>query len=133
MADSPAKLARDLFVTAGTTAGVVAAVVAKATAEVKVEAVRNSRASSGQSARKAPDAITSEIGKRRTMIEGVVGYEARGQGNLGHLLEYGSSLGNVRNPPHRDLGRALDNAEQGFVDDIGRAAVVAFTRTRGGI
>lgn len=49
--------------------------------------------------------------------EAEVGYDKRGQGNLGAILEYGS----IHNPPHNDLGRALEAEAPVMVKYIGDA------------
>lgn len=91
-----------------------AAVVGKGLHNIKTEAVNNAKASSGTHAAKYPDTITYSPDDGG--LSGEVGPEKRGQGNLGPILENGS----VHNPPHRDLGRALDNEEPKFLAEVSK-------------
>lgn len=91
-----------------------AAVVAKGLLNVKDGARRNATASSGTHAKKYPGTIT--YGPDPDGLGGEVGPERRGQGHLGPILENGS----VHNPPHRDLGRALDAEEPRFLLEAAR-------------
>ena len=56
-------------------------------------------------ARLYPQSITFDVTVERDGIDGKVGPDKdRPQGALGNLIEYGSA----NNPPHNDLGAALD-------------------------
>lgn len=110
-------LARELELAAATMPARAAAVVAKAAVNVKQEARRNATASSGSHAKKYPATIGYDV------VDGGLGAEIgpkrQGQGNLGPILENGS----VNNPPHRDLGRALDAEEPRFLAEAAEIAV----------
>lgn len=94
-----------------------AAVVAKAALNIKEEARRNATASSGTHAKKYPGTITYDVDAGGLSAE--IGPERRGQGNLGPILENGS----VHNPPHRDLGRALDSEIPRFLLEAGKVGL----------
>lgn len=104
-----AGLARELELAAAEMPVKAAAVVAKTALMVKEEARRNATASSGTHAKLYPGTITYGVDAGGLSAE--IGPERRGQGNLGPILENGS----VHNPPHRDLGRALDTEEPRFI------------------
>lgn len=107
-------LARELELAAAEMPVRAAAVVAKAAVNVKQEARKNAEASSGKHAKLYPGTIT--YGLEAGGLGAEIGPEKRGQGNLGHILEYGKvTFGGVHNPPHRDLGRALDSEEPRFI------------------
>ena len=108
------QLARDLERAAVTVPVRGAAVVAKGLNNIKGEARRNATASSGTHAAQYPGTITYGIDEGG--LGGEVGPERKGQGNLGPILENGS----VHNPPHRDLGRALDAEEPRFLEEIAK-------------
>lgn len=109
MDDSLAGLARDLAAAGTRVTAAAAGVVAKGALNVKEGARRNATASSGTHAAQYPSTITYDLDPDRLGAE--IGPERRGQGNLGPILEYGSA----HNPPHRDLGRALDTEEPLFI------------------
>lgn len=111
-----AGLARQLELAAAEAPVKCAAVVAKAALNVKEEARRNAQQTSGTHARKYPGTITYGIDNGGLGAE--IGPERRGQGNLGPLLEHGSR----NNPPHRDLGRALDTEEPRFLLEAAKMA-----------
>lgn len=110
-------LARELAASAASVSTRAAAVVAKGALNVKNDARANAKASSGTHAAKYPDTITysPDLGG----LSAEIGPEKRGQGNLGPILEGGS----VNNPPHRDLGRALDNEEPRFMAEAAKLAM----------
>jgi hypothetical protein len=114
MVDTPDSLAADMLKAAAGAVAATRAVVQKGALNVKTEGRKNSAASSGTAAAGAPSTITYDTKVGRTSIEAEIGYEKRGQGKLGNLLEYGSR----NNPPHRDLGRALDSEEPRFEQAI---------------
>lgn len=91
-----------------------AAVVAKGLLNIKDDARRNATASSGTHAKAYPGTITYDPDPGG--LSGEVGPERRGQGHLGPILENGS----VHNPPHRDLGRALDAEEPKFIAEAAK-------------
>lgn len=108
-------IARDLAAAAATAPVQAAAVVAKGAINVKDEARRNATASSGTHAALYPATIGYDITAGGLAAE--IGPARRGQGNLGPILEYGV---NGHNPPHRDLGRALDSEEPRFLAEAAK-------------
>jgi len=95
-------------------------VVKRGALNVKNEARRNSVASSGFSARHAPQTIAfDEVEVHGQTISAEVGYLGGKQAKLGVLLEFGG--GRDHSPPHHDLRRALDAEEPGFVRAMGDA------------
>ena len=107
-----AQLARDFATAAASAPELARGVVAKGALNVKNQARINAKETSGTHAAKYPDTITySEPTILGALVESEIGPEKRGQGNLGPILENGS----VHNPPHRDLGRALDDEEPRFL------------------
>jgi hypothetical protein len=95
-------------------------VVKRGALNVKNEARRNSIASSGFSARHAPQTIAfDDVKADGTTISAEVGYLGAGQAKLGVLLEFGG--GRDHSPPHHDLRRALEAEEPGFVRAMGDA------------
>lgn len=96
------------------------AVVRRGALNVKNDARRNSIASSGFSARYAPQTIGFDDAKvDGTTISAEVGYLGAGQAKLGVLLEFGG--GRDHSPPHHDLRRALDAEEPRFLRAIADA------------
>lgn len=95
------------------------AVVAKGALNVKNEARKNAQASAGTHAKLYPGTITYDPTDGGLAAE--IGPEKRGQGNLGPILEYGN--GGAKNPPHRDLGRALDVEEPRFLAEAAKIAL----------
>ena len=77
-------------------------VVKKGALEIKKAAQRSAKGAGGAHAKSAWLAIQFDM---TTQDEAEIGYNKRGQGKLGNLLEYGS----VNNPPHDDLGQALES------------------------
>ena len=77
---------------------------------------QNARASSGRHAPAYPSAVSFDFGAYGPDIfMAIIGPDKGApQGALGNLLEYGS----VKNPPHRDGGRALDAEEPRFEAQI---------------
>jgi hypothetical protein len=111
--DTPDTLAAALLKAAGLALPTATAVVTKGALNVKQEGRRSSAISSGKTAAGAPKTINFDVElKPPFAVEADIGYDKTGQGNFGAILEYGS--GQARNPPHRDLGRALDAEEQRF-------------------
>lgn len=55
--------------------------------------------------------ITAETRHVGHVVEAEIGPEKGGQGNLGHILEYGTA----KSPPHAHLGPALDREAPDFV------------------
>lgn len=112
-----AALAREFQLAAAEMPARAAALVAKGALNVKEEARRNATQSSGTHAAKYPETITYEVDVGGLGAE--IGPERRGQGNLGPILEYGSR----NNPPHRDLGRALDAEEPRFLAEAAKLSL----------
>ena len=109
MAQSLDSFARDLRAAAEHAPREAAAVVSKGALNVKTDARANARASSGVHAAKYPDTIGYDLDADGLGAE--IGPARSGQGHLGPILENGS----INNPPHRDLGRAMDVEEPRFV------------------
>lgn len=110
-------LARELELAAVEMPARAAAVVAKGLLNIKSDARRNAEQTSGAHAAKYPETIT--YGVDAGGLSGEVGPERKGQGNLGPILENGSR----NNPPHRDLGRALDSEEPRFIAEAVKLAI----------
>jgi hypothetical protein len=89
------RLAADLARAAAEAPIKAAAMVEKGALNVKEQAIRNARQTSGVHARHYPDTISYGIDVGGLSAE--IGPERRGQGNLGPILENGS----INNPPHR--------------------------------
>jgi hypothetical protein len=81
-------------------------VVSKGALNVKRDWAKNARASSGRHAPAYPASISYDLlSVGPDITDARIGPDKGApQGALGNLLEYGS----VKNPPHRDGGRALD-------------------------
>jgi hypothetical protein len=102
---SPESLARDLLKAAGEAGALVKAVVGKGAQNIKTQGRNNAIASAPIHNAHAPYAITYDTKFQGTSFMAEIGYDkGLPGGDLGNLLEYGSR----KNPPHRDLGRALD-------------------------
>jgi len=99
----------------------VTGVVTKGALNVKNEARKNAQRSAGRHARRYPDSITYDVTNAGHRISAEIGPDKnKPQGALGNLLEYGSS----KNPPHRDLSRALDAEEPRFVAAMGQLGTI---------
>lgn len=111
---TPDEFARVLLNAVPKAARETVAVVKRGALNVKNEGRRNSVASSGRSARMAPQAIGFD--QVRVDDDGTiwaaVEYQGAGQANLGTLLEFGG--GRDHSPPHHDLRRALESEEPRF-------------------
>jgi hypothetical protein len=115
------QLARELELAAAEAPVKAAALVAKGAEHVKDAARRNAEKSSGEHAKLYPKTIGIDLDLGGLSAE--IGPAKEGQGNLGHILEYGSvKYGGVHNPPHRDLGRALDAEEPLFLAEAAKMA-----------
>lgn len=109
--DTPLTLAADLLKAAGAAAAGASAVVSKGALNVKNEGRANALRAAPRRNARAPYAITYDTNINGATIEAEIGYDKdKPGGALGNLLEYGSR----NNPPHRDLGRALDNEQPRF-------------------
>lgn len=119
--DTPASLAADM-VKAATEALVGArAVVAKGALNVKTEAKANVYKSAPVHHAHAAEAITYDTSVGAADIVAEIGYDKERRGGpLGNLLEFGG--GGDHSPPHRDLGRALDDEEPRFEAAMGLLA-----------
>lgn len=87
-------------------------VLMRGAVNIKKDWRANARASSGRHAPMYPSAVSFDVrryGRDLWMAE-IGPDKGATQGALGNLLEYGS----VKNPPHRDGGRALDAEEPRF-------------------
>ncbi|MCX5137580.1 hypothetical protein OOK06_36545 [Streptomyces sp. NBC_00340] len=87
-------------------------VVRKGAVNIKKDWRANARGSAPKHAPHYPKSISFDVaGYGPDVTFATIGPEKGGpQGALGNLLEYGS----VKNPPHRDGGRALDAEEPRF-------------------
>lgn len=112
-----AGLAREFGVAAATAPARCAALVADTSLNVKIKARANAVVSSGTHAAQYPDKISFDLGPGG--LSSMIGPAREGQGNLGPILENGS----VNNPPHRDLGRALDSEEPLFLEAAAQLAM----------
>lgn len=103
--DTPETLAADMLKAAAEAIVVTRAVVQKGALNIKQDAKKNVQASAPVENAYAHNAITYDTGIGKTTIDAEIGYDKDKRGGaLGNILEYGSR----NNPPHRDLGRALD-------------------------
>ena len=107
------KLARDIAKAAAAAPIEAAKIVEVGAHNVKDQARRNAKATAGTHAAQYPDTITYGL---LGGLAAEIGPERRGQGHLGPILENGS----VHNPPHRDLGNALDEEEPRFLAEAAR-------------
>lgn len=121
---TPEQFARALEQSVGKTPKAAVAVVKRGALNVKNDARRNVRASAPVHSAHAYAAITYDVDVERTEIVAEIGYDKdkdkgsgkrTGPGGLGNILEFGSA----NNPPHRDVGRALDDEEPRFADALG--------------
>lgn len=113
MVDTPATLAADMLKAAGKAVVGTRAVVQKGALNVKTEGRANALKSAPTRHAQAPYAITYDTKIAATAVEAEIGYDKdKNGGALGNLLEFGG--GGDHSPPHRDLGRALDNEEPRF-------------------
>lgn len=87
------------------------AVVKKGAMNVKTDWRSNAAASSGRHARKYPATIDFDM---KGELEAEIGPRKYGQGNLGHLLEYGTATSG----PHNDGKRAADKEEPKFAKEL---------------
>ncbi len=87
------------------------AVVKKGAVNVKNDWRRNASASSGRHARQYPGTIDFDM---KSDMEAEIGPQKRGQGNLGHLLEYGTATSG----PHWDGKRAADEETPKFEKEL---------------
>lgn len=118
---TPDEFARHLMDAIPKVAREAALVVRRGALNVKNDARRNSIASSGFSARYAPQTIGfDDVKADGTTISAEVGYLGGGQAKLGVLLEFGG--GPDHSPPHRDLSRALEAEEPRFYQAMADAA-----------
>lgn len=88
------------------------AVVVRGAVNIKRDWRANARSTAPKHAPAYPRTVTFDVAAYgRDMIMATIGPDKGGtQGPLGNILEYGT----VKNPPHRDGGRALDVEEPRF-------------------
>jgi hypothetical protein len=88
------------------------AVVRRGAVNIKRDWQANARASAPKHAPHYPRSISFDVNSYGPdIVMAIIGPDKGGpQGALGNILEYGS----VKNPPHRDGGRALDVEEPRF-------------------
>lgn len=109
--DTPESLAADMAKAAASVIAVTRAVVQKGALNIKTQAKTNVQKSAPVHNAHAAQAITYDTKVEPLSIEAEIGYDKDKHGGaLGNLLEYGSR----KNPPHRDLGRALDQEQPNF-------------------
>lgn len=124
--DTPETLAAALVKAAIAAPVAAKAVVSKGSLNVKNDAKKNVLETAPVRNAGAHRAITYEVIARKTSILGVIGYDKdKPGGALGNILEYGG--GGDASPPHRDLGRALDEEEPRFLNALGDVAVAGLT------
>lgn len=117
MIDTPETLAAALLRAAAQASVEARGVIQRGALNIKNEAKRNVAASAPSHNANAAGAITYDThAGGGTLTPGAeIGYDKdRRPGRLGNLLEYGSR----NNPPHRDLGRALDSEEPRFIEAL---------------
>lgn len=85
--------------------------------DIRDDARRFAPGAHGGRAKHYPKAITHEL-DGPLAVE--IGPEKRGQGNLGHLFEYGIESRGI--PPQAHLGPALDRNEPNAIEKLGEAA-----------
>lgn len=88
-----------------------AAAVDESADELAAKWKANATATAGAHARKYPATITASRMPALGSIAAEAGPEARGQGNLGKILEYGA----VHSAPHMDGNRAADECTPKFI------------------
>ena len=117
MAQTPDQFAADLLKSAVEAAAGTRAVVQKAAQNVKTSARKNVAQTAPTQNAHAQYAITYEtsVDLRGGAISAEIGYDKDLPGGaLGNLLEFGG--GGDHSPPHRDLGRAMDEEAPRFED-----------------
>jgi hypothetical protein len=89
-------------------------VVSKGSLNIKNDARRNVQMTAPVHNAHAQYDINYDIDVHGATVTGDIGYDSGPgkAGNLGNLLEFGG--GGDHSPPHRDLGRALDDEEPRF-------------------
>lgn len=116
--DTPETLAAALAAAGAKAIVATRTVVQKGALNIKTEGRNNALASAPTRNARAPYAITYDTKIGKTSVDAEIGYDKdKSGGALGNLLEYGSR----NNPPHRDLGRALDNEESRFEQALAAA------------
>lgn len=115
-AQTPDQFAEHLMQSAVRLAKAAHEVVDDTATKVRNDARRNARAANPSHARKVPATINADVDR----LAADIGYDDRGQGHLGVILEYGH--GQARNAPQRNLGRALDQHEGEFRRRLGEVA-----------
>lgn len=115
MAYTPEQFATILLNAAREAPGEAKDVVKDNAQQLRGNARRNAAAANPVHARAVPGTINFDVEGGGLSAE--IGYDKRGQGNLGAILEYAN--GGARNSPQRNLGRALDMQEPRFMDDLG--------------
>lgn len=125
--ETPDTMAAALLAAAASAVTEVRAVVTKGAQNIKADARRNALQSAPTRNAGAPYAIGYDTTVRRTAVEAVIGYDKdKPGGALGNLLEFGGK--GDASPPHRDLGRALDAEEPGFLREMGRVGTTGLIR-----
>lgn len=120
MAQTPDEFAAELTAIAGRVASEVRDVVDDAGKSVRNASRRNAQAANPVHARGVDKFINYDVEAAGTTIRAEIGYDKRGLGNLGAILEYAN--GGAQNSPQRNLGRAMDVEEPLFqrrLADIG--------------
>lgn len=127
--DTPDTLAAELL-----KAGAVVAVAArKATQKgannIKTQARKNTLTAAPVHNAGAAQTINYDTDFTRTGVTAEIGYDraVRKAANLAIILEYGTR----KNPPQRNLGRALDDEEPRFVQAIAEVGALGLTRGTG--
>jgi hypothetical protein len=118
--DTPETLAAAMLRAAAAATATTTAVVTKGAQNVKNQARKNVRASAPTHNAGAAYAINYDVTPSPAGIEAEIGYDKDDKrGRIGNLLEFGG--GGDKSPPHRDLGRALDDEEKRFPDALAAA------------
>jgi hypothetical protein len=115
---TPEQFAAELLKGAAAATAVTTAVVAKGALNIKNDARANVKRTAPVHSGGAENTINYDVEASGASIVAEIGYDrsmriGKGYpGKLGNLLEYGG--GGDHSPPHRDLGRALDDEEPKF-------------------
>lgn len=124
--DTPETLAADLLKAAATATVEVRAVVAKGALNIKNDARRNHLTSAPIHHANAAQTINYETTVKRAAIVGEIGYDlaVAKAANIAFITEYGTK----KNAPQRNLGRALDDEEDKFIQAMGNVGTAGLSR-----
>lgn len=122
--DTPETLAAAMLQAAAAAAAGARTVVQVGANNIKRDARANVDKSAPVQNAHAQYAITYDVGIAGMSIEAEIGYDKDLPGGaIGNLLEFGG--GGDKSPPHRDLGRALDDEEPRFESALSKLPGIA--------